>query len=768
MKHLFFLLLLSSLAFAQEEDIGVERETGLPTVGGFFAPSQSEPSSEEDDSFFQLAPSQPSEIEVTSEGSSRYDAPTQTVIFEEKVEIKGDNGLIIYADKAVLDGSNERVIAQGNVSVFTGPLLYHGDEAIYYYKSKKIDTKKIRTSFDPFLLEADEFKTIEKKGLPIQIARNAKVTTDDYQNPSYWIKADKLALHPDETVIFEGVKIEIGGRTVFWLPYLAQSLNGDLGYHFTPGAMSHLGGFLKNRYGVYLGGKKDPDTLRIDDPSYLLQSHLDLYTRRGIGTGFELFDLDYADQEELGTYSAYWIYDRDHRTERTDTSRTDFDQRNRFKLSIKDRREFGEIWGGATWFDTDLTYLSDQFVLEDFFEDQFRVEPVPDNQLSLSHVRERAVGTLRTRFQVNTFDEVDSRLPELSYDYTRTRIKNSPFLYENQSSLGYYQRNLPRGSELDEDQGYFRAHTWHELSTPYTIVDGITFTPRAGAGYTHYNDRQNNSIDRWSTFVGADLALKFSQNYSSFVSEKWGINGLAHHVQPYLNLSVLEVSGNEDFAFAPVDTLTPITRPRPLNVGRYSAIDELDDWSIIRTGVRQNFLTKRNGETYQWLYLDTHFDTDLRRQGSASALSNIYNEIDWTPLPWFSLNLDTQFPLSNSGSDFTEVYLSSSITTSQNTTFTVGFQFLDNHPIISDITQLDYSIYHRLNSQWGVGLSHQWRLDQDVLTRQEYTLSRNLKSWIFSLQLYHRDFIVDTEWGLTFGLTLRDFPDISLPLSIQR
>ena len=239
-------------------------------------------------------------------------------------------------------------------------------------------------------------------------------------------------------------------------------------------------------------------------------------------------------------------------------------------------------------------------------------------------------------------------------------------------------------------------------------------------------------------------------------------------MQPYLNLSVLEVSGNEDFAFAPVDTLTPITRPRPLNVGRYSAIDELDDWSIIRTGVRQNFLTKRNGETYQWLYLDTHFDTDLRRQGSASALSNIYNEIDWTPLPWFSLNLDTQFPLSNSGSDFTEVYLSSSITTSQNTTFTVGFQFLDNHPIISDITQLDYSIYHRLNSQWGLGLSHQWRLDQDVLTRQEYTLSRNLKSWIFSLQLYHRDFIVDTEWGLTFGLTLRDFPDISLPLSIQR
>jgi len=112
--------------------------------------------------------------------------------------------------------------------------------------------------------------------------------------------------------------------------------------------------------------------------------------------------------------------------------------------------------------------------------------------------------------------------------------------------------------------------------------------------------------------------------------------------------------------------------------------------------------------------------------------------------------------------------LSSRFHIGDSTEASVGFQYLENHPIVADITQLNYSLYHRFSDKWGSSLHHSWRLDRDTLVMQRYALHQSYKSWILSLELYRRDYLIDEEWGVTFGLTLRDFPDISLPLSVQR
>jgi len=378
-------------------------------------------------------------------------------------------------------------------------------------------------------------------------------------------------------------------------------------------------------------------------------------------------------------------------------------------------------------------------------------------------VRERSVANVATRFQLNPFHEVDTRLPETSLDYTRSRLWDSPVLYENQTTFGYYKRSLSDEQQDDftaqlptantalqnelqnslSENGYFRAHTWHEFSAPFKPIDGVTVTPRAGVGYTHYNDNDNSiNSGQWISHLSVDLALKFSQNYENFNFEHIGLKGLGHRVQPYLNLSYLDVSGSDTSTLNTVDTLTPITRPRPINVGRTSAIDELDDWFILRTGLRQTFLTKRNGGSHEWLYLDTYLDFLPSETNTANSLSNLYNELTWSPLPWLNMKLETQFPIQESANDFTEIYLSSNFMLGKSSQAEVGFQFLDNHPIIRDITQLNYRLYHRFNDQWGIGMYHNWRLDRDLLSYQSYSIHRNLKSWVLSTELYHRDLAI--------------------------
>ena len=72
---------------------------------------------------------------------------------------------------------------------------------MYHYVIKRLDTQALRTGYDPFLLQARTLRTVEKRGQNVLIAEEAQVTTDDYQNPSFWLKDRDLQvenmIYPD-------------------------------------------------------------------------------------------------------------------------------------------------------------------------------------------------------------------------------------------------------------------------------------------------------------------------------------------------------------------------------------------------------------------------------------------------------------------------------------------------------------------------------------------------------------------------------------------
>src|SRR6187551_3037717 len=81
-------------------------------------------------------------------------------------------------------------------------------------------------------------------------------------------------------------------------------------------------------------------------------------------------------------------------------------------------------------------------MLEDYFLNEFRAEPEPDNIVNLVKHSDTFTASLLARMQVNDFFHTDTRLPELAFDFTRSRIGRTNFFYQGETSIGAYRDKL--------------------------------------------------------------------------------------------------------------------------------------------------------------------------------------------------------------------------------------------------------------------------------------------------------------------------------------
>ena len=416
------------------------------------------------------------------------------------------------------------------------------------------------------------------------------------------------------------------------------------------------------------------------------------------------------------------------------------------------------------------------------------MNPQPDNEVGIFHRNPNYLAGLYTRLRLNKFHQADTRLPEIFLDQIKRPLLGSSILHEGQTTFGFYKEDLAdhferelreesstltagstRLNEIDtllEDKGYARFHTWHELSRPFNYKGIFSLVPHAGVGYTRYDSLDDGSdpFSRTHFALGLDASVKFSRAYPNVTSEKWGIDSLLHIVQPYVNLSQLSSSSLDD-SFNGIDTLIPSTRPRPLEVGRFTAIDSLSDWSIARFGVRNSLLTKRDNITHQWLTMNTYMDVFFNDPELDRDFSNLYNDIQWRPLPWMSVNLETQFPIAAGGSEFYEIATGFSFMPTDSLDIKLRYRELSSHPTLQDSQHISLESYYRITEAWGISSRIRWELDDNVIESQQYNIYHNFDSWTFSAGLYSYDHRDRDEYGVIFNFTLREFPSINLPIS---
>lgn len=756
-------------------------------------------------------------------GDARINA--DDTVFESNTGIVGWKGNVsirlgeteIFADSARYDINLEEIRVTGNVSIYRDGILYRGESATYNVRTGEIDSQSLRSSFDPVFFSTDELKTNTQQ-ITVVDTRNTTFTTHDDPDPDWFIKAKEVRIYPDDRIVFVSPTAYVGDVPVLWLPYLAQPLEEDLGYQFTPGYTSQWGAFLLNRYGTLW-----------DDHS-IIQYNLDLRSARGLAGGVNLLSRRWRQvSDTFGKFQAYYAYDTDPEATsvfaRTE-DRTGVDN-SRYRLNFQHRVYLPGPEESTLYVDFDINKLSDEFFYQDFFPSEFRLDPQPDNFIALTKQDERWEANLLTRFRINDFYQSDSRLPEIAIDFTRQPLWDTGLFYWGSTSYGILEEKVggtrlralneqiarledrkagvlrleqdrflspatlaADGTRLartslsftDEDEsllqelkdlaagrGFNRLYSYHELLYPTQLGAGFNLTPKLGAGLVNYSSVEGPApatSTRSLFHAGAEFSFKSSRYYDQASLPRLGVDGLLHVVQPYATYSFLASDDLGD-DFRRIDRLSPSTVLRPLDVPQFTAIDDLNSWNIIRLGVENRFLTRRGASSHPWLVTNTYFDTFIEDPEFDRDFSNLFNDIAWHPLPWLRFNLGSQIPVFGGPLDFSEVNSALTFMPVSNFEFQIGHRVLQDHPFFQDSNLIDLRTYTRMSDNWGFSTFHRYEMDDSTVEYQQYMLHRDLTSWTAALGLLFRDHRGEQETGVVLSLTLKDFPSVSIPLDFD-
>jgi LPS-assembly protein len=690
----------------------------------------------------------------------------------------------IYADEAMYDPNTRDVIVTGNVRIYRDGRLVTAERAVYNLESKDITAASVRGETLPFVFSGESFQNIA--GSKGYVVKDGLFTTSDTANPDWSMRARRVRIYPNDRVILQDVKLYIGNTPIMWFPYVYQSLNQKNALTFTPGYSSVWGAYLLNTY-TFPISENVGGTL-----------HLDLRSDRGVALGFDTEWETGERKQNWGRFRSYVMDDISPETNETALTREPIDS-GRYRVSFQAKQYFtDDIFASV-----DINILSDERFLQDFYEGEFRENPQPDNMIALTKMGEDYSLTLLARKQFNEFFDGTERLPEAALDITRQSLFGTKFFYEGETSVGRYNRNFADGSQ-NQDYDATRFDTFHQILYPQTFGGWLSVVPRIGVRGTWYSDSgtfrdfeefetvkladgteeivssfERRLVEEGSVFrpvlnAGVELSFKASKAYEQTQSRIWGLDGLRHIVQPYVNLSFV-YAGEDAASILQFDRLQGNTLPPAVDFPGFSAIDSIDDWNIVRLGVRNRLQTRRDNATFNWLELNSFVDlrfNELDLLGldpDPGTFSNFVNRLRWAPLSWVTFTLDAQLPLFDSG--FTEVNTRANFLVNDKVQLNVGHRYLDGNVLFRDSSLLDFGGYVRFNDNWGFSFRDTYEVNDSTLESQRYELHRDLSSWVASLGVLARTNKQDgkevTDYGVILTFTLKDLPGLRVPISLD-
>ena len=700
-------------------------------------------------------------VEITSDGETR---------FEGGVAVAEDNVIIHYGDTSIFcdfaqySPETRDVLLRGNVRLYRGEVVFRGERAVYNLETRELKAADFAGDFPPFYYRAENLSSRTLRKFTV---RNASFTTHDSSKPDFNFKAKTVRIYPDNRVVFSNVTFYIGKMPVLWYPYLYQSLREDMSFTITPGYSSRWGGYLLTQA-----------TFPVTD-SITGRVRLDLRSRRGIAGGIEAGYRHPVDDRTFARFRSYFISDRDPNYNKTGLARETVDS-GRYRITYQQKAYVtDDIFIAA-----DINWLSDSLVMEDFFPAEFRIDPQPDNVLWATKWHENYTLSLIARGQINNFQETTERLPEFVLDIKRHQLFGWPIFYEGETGVALLEKK--HGDDVFfEDYDATRFDTFHQILYPNTYFGWLSAIPRIGFRGTYYSDTFTNSTEideegetvevqefnggsetRASFLAGLEMSFKVSKVFENVQSRAWGLDGMRHIFQPYTNFSYVSDPGSDRETIPQFDQLIPSTQLPPIDFPQFTAIDSIDAWTIWRLGMRNRLQTRRDDSTYNWLELDTFLDVNIDNPYDPTDLSNFFNRLTFRPLDWVSLTIDSQIPAFDDG--FSEVNTWLRFMATRNFDFYIGHRYLNDNTFFDDSSLIRLGGYLRLGDHWGFSFYEQYEMEDSTLETQRYSIHRDLTSWVASLGAVIRDNRGGSdEYGLLLSFTLKDFPQLNLPISID-
>ena len=574
-------------------------------------------------------------IDVQADNLS-YDAVRGLVIATGNVKVvRGTDS--VAADYAEVDTAAQQVAARGHVVIQYQGNVWKGGEATYNFKTGTGDFGAFELRSPPYTMAAADSSRVSPQRIELN---HVTLTTCEPGVNEYSIRASSASLEDNRILRAKNVRFHLGPVPFFWFPYVRANVDSFANFEFTPGYSSEMGAFLLTAYNYSL------------NDVFQSQTHFDVRQKRGVGVGEDLGWNDPVANDYAGKLRLYYTHDRNPwHDEKQRAQREDLIDNQRYWVNLVDRRSLTDRDALLST----LNMLSDPWMLEDFFDDEYQRNVQPENRITLSHRGDTYVAGLTLNARLNDFYENVNRLPEVFLDVNRQRILATPFYYENQNTLSYLDHVYPASSTNDSFDA-FRFDTAHQVFWPTRQFGFLSLIPRAGYRGTYYSQTSEHGTVTNVVAVTNEAggAIGTTNRVENFVRDA----GAGWRNLPELGLETsfkafgdlyrgptgIEEDADLRHIAEPYADYTLRAEPNlvPADLWQFDDIDELDERNDVTVGLRNYLQTRRRAAVHNLIYADVFATLRLAPDEAKDeeTLGDVGFKTELRPWSWLHWDFD--------------------------------------------------------------------------------------------------------------------------------
>lgn len=661
---------------------------------------------------------------LDEQGWVEYDLDTHT--------IKGGDGAIVRYQGTVLTAQHLEVnditkeaTAWGDVHIEHEAQVWVGEHIIYNFDTHQMQAEQFRFGTPPVFVGGHDLRGIASNQVnQVYYATNAYVTSDDLAEPVFKVRAKYIKVTPGQKVVAHHAFVYAAGFPVFYFPYYSRNIGPHANnWNFLPGYRTIYGPYLLSTYTWWLSPQLDG------------QLHFDERVRRGPGTG-PTVNYNFGRWGE-GTLKYYYLYDQE-----PTLSATNGIPNNRQRV------DFAYLASPLTNLELRAVarYQSDSNMVKEFFESEYRRDAQPDSYFEANKFWQNFSLDGYVQPRLNYFLETVERLPDVRLTGFRQELGDTPFYYQSQTSVGYYDRLFIQTNGVANGTNYAagRADTFHQLLLPLTFFDWLNVTPRVGGRYTGYTEATGpgaytTSQSRGVFNTGVEISMRASRLWPAVESSLLQVNGLRHIVEPSINYAYVPRPNVTPNQLPQFDYELPSLRQLPLDFPEYNAIDRIDSLNTIRWGLNNKLQTKRNGEVVNLVNWDLSLDWDLQRRVDQGTFSDIYSDLILRPRNWLTFESAARYDLEDG--IWRMAFEQVTFQPISALTWSIGQYYLRGD-LSSSPTALGIGnnlftsvLTYKLNENWAFRTVHRFEASDGVMDEQDYTIYRDMRSWTAALTL---------------------------------
>ena len=665
-----------------------------------------------------------SQFYTTGEGG-RYTIGTNGIYFN-----YASGEVVLTADTVQYDSLTFEVQADGHVHIETREMMWTGEHIHYNLKTHTLTSGQFRAGEQPvFVMGEGVTGHVSRKGDTNQLtATEAYLTTDDYADPSFGIRASRIRITPGEKVEMWNAVVYVRGVPLFYFPYYVRNI-GPRANNFTttPGYRSRYGPYLLNTYNWYVGDIAEG------------KLHGDYRINRGPGAGPDA-DLHLG---QWGDVDLKYYYQHDRKPNYSTNAFPYYgnipENRQRFYLGWQATPETNLN------LKAEVNYQSDPLFLHDFFPSDYTLNPQPNTFVEANKYWDNwSLDTLATP-RVNSYFNQVERLPDVQLTGFRQQVGDTPVYYDSQSSVGWYRlwsanatNGLYTGTNGEYAAQAARADTYHQLTMPTTFFDWLNITPRVGGRLTYYstenftNGQPNPDVYREVFNTGAEISFKASQTWEDVTNSLLQVDGLRHILEPSANYVFVPDPSTPPSQLPPIDGQAASLLPLPVNFPDYNSIDSIDTMNVVRFGLRNILQTKRDGQLEDLVNWNVLMDWRLDPRPGQEHFNDLYSALTFRPRTW--LRASSQLRYDVQGGELNLAFHELTFSPSDRWSWGVSHWYLRSGFVSPDENNfIVNTLFYRLNDNWGVRTEHVFNAHGGRLQEQDYTIMRDLRSWTTAL-----------------------------------